>query len=209
MRITKEEWERTLAKRHGAENAGKLAAATVAVCGLGGLGASVAQMLVRMGTGKLILADFDRVELSNLHRQAYKFSQIGKYKTEATAENLREINPFAEIETHTVRISEENAGIVLKNADIVCEAFDNPIEKAALCDYVLSKTDKYAVAASGTAGLGAANEIKTEKITERFFLCGDGKSEVNEKNALYASRVTLCAAHQAHAVLRILCGETE
>ena len=55
--------------------------------------------------------------------------------------------------------------------------------------------------------MGSANDIRTRKITERFYLCGDETSEVKEQHSLVASRVMVCAAHQAHAVLRILAGK--
>ena len=64
--------------------------------------------------------------------------------------------------------------------------------------------DKYLVAASGMAGDGPANEIQTRRIGKRFYLSGDGHSDVERENCLLPSRVQLCAAHQAHTVLRII-----
>ena len=69
--------------------------------------------------------------------------------------------------------------------------------------------EKYLVSASGMAGLGPANTIKTRKITKHFYLCGDGVSDVADGMGLVSSRVMLCAAHEAHAVLRILAEEYE
>ena len=65
------------------------------------------------------------------------------------------------------------------------------------------------VAASGMAGLVSDNSIKTRKITKRFYLCGDEVSDVADTIGLVAPRVMLCAAHQAHMILRILAGENE
>lgn len=207
---SKEEWFSALEERHGKELQKKFLSATVAICGLGGLGSNIAIALARAGIGKLILIDFDRVDITNLHRQQYKVSQIGKYKTEALAENLKEIAPYLETEIHTVNITEENAVELLKNADIVCEAFDNAECKAMLTDIVLSELqDRYLVAASGMAGMGSANAIKSRKITSRFYLCGDEISDVNDGIGLVAPRVMLCAAHQAHTILRILAGNLE
>ncbi|MBQ2973540.1 MAG: hypothetical protein IJE19_04220, partial [Clostridia bacterium] len=59
------------------------------------------------------------------------------------------------------------------------------------------------------AGMGSANIIRTRKITNKFYLCGDEISDVNDGMGLVASRVMLCAAHQAHTVLRILAGKLE
>lgn len=202
---TKEEMQRTLEARHGKKLQEKFAASTVAICGLGGLGSHIAFALARAGVGRLILIDFDRVDISNLHRQQYKASQIGKYKTEALQENLREIAPYTDMEMHTVRITEENLKELLQDADIVCEAFDDAEAKAMLVNGVLEQFHrKYLIAASGMAGLGSANSIKTRKVMKRFYLCGDGVSDVLDDIGLVAPRVMLCAAHQAQMVLRIL-----
>ena len=202
---TKEEWINALTERHGEELQKVFSTATVAICGLGGLGSNIAIHLARAGVGKLILIDFDRVDITNLHRQQYKANQIGMYKTDALAQNLREINPYIEFETRTERIAEDNATALLQGVDIICEAFDDAECKATLTNTVLSELpDKYLVAASGMAGMGTVNSIKTRRITSRFYLSGDEASEVSDGIGLVASRVALCAAHQAHTVLRIL-----
>ena len=182
----------------------------VAICGLGGLGSNIAIHLARADVGKLILIDFDRVDITNLHRQQYKASQIGMYKTEALAENLREINPYIELETYTERITEDNAITLLQGVDIVCEAFDDAECKAMLTNTVLSDlSNKYLVAASGMAGMGTTNSIRTRKITSKFYLSGDETSDVSDDIGLVAPRVALCAAHQAHTVLRIIAKQFE
>ena len=98
---TKEEWNKALAQRHGEKLHKTFAAATVAVCGLGGLGSNIAICLARAGIGKLILIDFDRVDITNLHRQQYKADQIGKYKADALLENLLEIAPYIKADVFT------------------------------------------------------------------------------------------------------------
>ncbi|MBQ8508174.1 MAG: thiamine biosynthesis protein ThiF [Clostridia bacterium] len=207
---TKEEMRAALIDRHGEELQRRFEAATVAICGLGGLGSNIAISLARAGVGRLILIDFDRVDISNLHRQQYKASQLGLYKTEALAQNLREIAPYICLEAHALRITEDNFLPLLSSADIICEAFDQPESKALLVNGVLEKfPDKCIVAASGMAGIGAANAIQTRRISRRFYLCGDGCTDVKQAGSLVATRVMLCAAHQAHAVLRILAGEYE
>ena len=207
---TKEEWYEALCERHSEDIQRKFTSATVAICGLGGLGSNIAVALARAGVGKLILIDFDKVDITNLHRQQYKANQIGMNKTDALAHNLREIAPFTTVETHCVRITENNAEQLLGNADIICEAFDDAECKAMLTNLVLEKmSDKFLVAASGMAGMGSANTIKTRKVMSRFYLCGDEESDVQSEGSLVSSRVMLCAAHQAHTVLRILVGEFE
>lgn len=210
MPPSKDEIRKVLEARHGKELQARFSNATVAVCGLGGLGSNIAFSLARAGVGKLILIDFDRVDLSNLHRQQYGVSQLGAYKTDALSASLREIAPYVETVTHTVRVTEENITSLLQPADIVCEAFDRAEAKAMLVNGVLEKLpDKYLVAASGMAGLSSANQIKTRRVAKRFYLCGDEASDVAEGIGLVSARVMLCAAHQAHMVLRILAGEYE
>ena len=110
----------------------------------------------------------------------------------------------------TTRITEENFTDLLKDADVVCEAFDNAESKAMLVNGVLEQFPQcYLVAASGMAGMDTPNTIKTRKVTKRFYLCGDEVSDVADSIGLVAPRVMLCAAHQAHTVLRILAGEYE
>ena len=199
-----------MCERHGENLQKKFSGATVAICGLGGLGSNIATALARAGIGKLFLIDFDSVDISNLHRQQYKATQIGINKTDALSEIIKEIAPYVALETHSVRVTEENATELLKGADIICEAFDNAECKAMLTNLVLeTMPDKFLVAASGMAGFGSANTIRTRKVMSRFYLCGDEESDVQSEGSLVASRVMLCAAHQAHTVLRILAEQFE
>jgi len=207
--IKREEYFSALEERQGGDLCKKLSEAKVAICGLGGLGSNIAMLLARAGVGKLILADFDRVDLKNIHRQHYRITHIGMLKTEALSEEIREISPCTETMTFEAPITEKNVLSVVKNADIVCEAFDDPGCKAMLTEAVLGMTDKYLVAASGIAGLESPNGIKTVKVWERFYICGDGVSEVGEGSPLLSSRAALCAAHQAHTVLMILAGKKD
>ena len=207
---SKEEWMDALNERHGAQLQARFSSATVAICGLGGLGSNIAIALARAGIGKLILIDFDCVDITNLHRQQYKANQIGRYKTAALAENLQEIAPYIELVTITKRITETNVSSLLKDADVVCEAFDDPEAKAMLVNAVLEQfPHTYLVAASGMAGMDTPNTIQTRKVMKRFYLCGDEASDVVDTIGLVAPRVMLCAAHQSHTVLRIIAGEYE
>ena len=210
MLPTKNEWFVALSSRHGAELLKRFSSATVAICGLGGLGSNIVYALARAGIGKLILIDFDRVDITNLHRQQYKAKQIGQFKTEALAENIKEIAPYIDLVIITQMITQDNFKDFLQNADVVCEAFDDAEAKAMLVNVVLEQLPNcYLVAASGMAGMDSPNTIRTRKITKRFYLCGDEISDVSDTIGLVAPRVMLCAAHQAHTVLRILAGECE
>ena len=207
---SKKEWLTALEARHGKELQRKFSCATVAVCGLGGLGSNIAIVLARAGVKKLILIDYDRVDLSNLHRQQYKADQIGIFKTDALADTLLEIAPYVEIQKVTTRITEDNLASLLGDADVICEALDNAEAKAMLVNGVLEQLpDCYLVAASGMAGLETPNTIHTRRVMKRFYLCGDERNDVAETIGLVAPRVMLCAAHQAQTVLLILAEKYE
>jgi sulfur carrier protein ThiS adenylyltransferase len=180
------------------------------VAGLGGLGSNISVLLARTGVGHLLLVDFDTVEPSNLNRQSYYVSHLGMAKTDAMVQQLRQINPFITVESKTVRVTSENASTLFHDCDIVCEAFDNPVAKAELINSMLSQfPDKPIVAASGMAGFGSSNEIQTRKKFRNLYVCGDGETGAAVGNGLMAPRVTVCAAHQANMVLRLILGITE
>lgn len=207
--MTRTEWYSTLEKRHGKELQQKISSSSVAVCGLGGLGSNVAISLARSGVGKLILIDFDKVDLSNLHRQQYKISQLGMYKTEAMKQALSEIAPYCNVITHTIKLTEENLSL-LADCNIVCECFDNAECKAMLVNGIAERyPNKYIVAASGMSGLHTGNTITTKKLGKWLYICGDGTSDVADDGTLFAPRVMLCAAHQANTILRIIAGKLD
>ena len=207
---SREEMYAALAERHGAELQEKLNSASVAVCGLGGLGSNTAIALARAGVGKLHIIDFDKVDISNLNRQQYFPEQIGEPKTEALFDTLKRIAPYCEIKKDCVKLSEDNMKQLLSDESIIVEAFDKADQKAMLVNYVLKNMpEKYLVSASGMAGLAPSNMITTKRITFHFYMCGDGVSDIADGIGLISSRVLVCAAHQAHAVIRIIAGEYE
>ncbi|MBQ8514799.1 MAG: sulfur carrier protein ThiS adenylyltransferase ThiF [Ruminococcus sp.] len=207
--MTREDWFRALEQRHSADLQERFSQASVAICGLGGLGSNVAMALARAGVGTLYLIDFDRVDISNLNRQQYKASQLGLYKTEAMKQNLAEITPYCKVMINTVKLTEDNLSL-LGDYEIICECFDNAECKAMLVNGTAENyPEKYIVAASGMSGLHTSNKIRTRKLGQRIYLCGDGESDVQADGTLFAPRVMLCAAHQANAVLRIIAGKFE
>ncbi len=207
---SKEEIYAALVERHGVELQKKLENASVAVCGLGGLGSNISIALARAGVGKLHIIDYDRVDISNINRQQYFLEQIGQPKTKALFDTLKRIAPYCEIKMDNIKLSDDNMKDTLSNEGIIVEAFDKPDQKAMLVNYVLENMpDKYLVAGSGMAGLAPSNMITTKRIMKRFYLCGDGVSDVADDVGLISARVLICAAHQAHAVIRIIAGEYE
>lgn len=78
---------------------------TVCVVGVGGVGSVTAEMLTRCGIGKLILFDYDKVELANMNRLFYQPHQDGLSKVEAAKNTLQHINPDVEIEAYNYNIT--------------------------------------------------------------------------------------------------------
>ena len=207
---TKEDMYRALAERHGEKLQKRFASASVAVCGLGGLGSNIVIHLARAGVGRLHIMDFDTVDITNLNRQQYFHEQLGIPKSEALYDTLKRIAPYCDITADTVKLNEDNIPELLAAEEIVCEAFDRADQKAMLVNCVLENMpEKYLVAASGMAGIGSANTIRTRRVGERFYLCGDGVSDSGDGLGLISARVAVCAAHQANMVLRIIAGEYE
>ena len=205
--ISKEEIYSALEERHGKDIQKKFAAASVVICGLGGLGSNIAVSLARAGIGNIHLIDFDRVDVSNLNRQQYFVSQLGEYKTDALLNNLKNISPYTVITSQCVKLNEENIPELLAPYDIICEAFDKADQKAMLVNSVLENfPEKYLISGNGMAGFGSSNDIITRRITKRFYICGDGKSDISDGIGLVSARVAVCAAHQANMILRIISG---
>lgn len=178
---------------------------TIGIAGIGGLGSCVAGSLARAAIGKLVIADFDIVEMSNINRQQYFLHQIGKYKTEALTETLKQINPCLQIQSHRLKLTAENIPQTFADCEIICECFDLPDQKQMLVETVLNKMpEKIIVSASGMAGFGRSNDIVTKQINDRLYLIGDGVSAIGNGIGLYAARVAIAANHQANKVLELL-----
>lgn len=209
MRLTQEELHAALVERHGADIQKKLDRASVGIAGLGGLGSNIAVHLARLGVGRLVLVDFDTVDVTNLNRQHYTMKDIGVPKTLALLEQLEEINPYLQYEPYTERVIPAYVERMFAGCDVVCEAFDRADQKAMLIETLLERLpDTVVVSGSGMAGYGSANAIRTERRFGRLYVCGDGTSDIADGVGLMAPRVAVCAAQQATMVLRLLLGQT-
>jgi len=110
----------------GAAGQEKLAHATALLVGLGGLGSPAALYLAAAGVGRLLLNDFDRVDLSNLQRQVlYTEADVGTAKTIAAAAALAAINPGCRLEALDGRLDAESLAAAVSRADVVLDGSDN------------------------------------------------------------------------------------
>lgn len=204
----RDELEALMTARHTPGVHAKIKSATVGIAGLGGLGSAIAIALARIGIGKLILADFDVVEPSNLNRQQFFVDQIGKMKVAALIENLARINPYVDTEGHEVTLTPENVPTIFGNVDVMVEAFDVAENKAMLVESFRSaRSDTPLVVATGLAGYEPGNTIRTRRIGKNFIIVGDNETAAQPGTGLMAPRVGIAAHHQANAVLRLLLGE--
>ena len=187
-------------ERHILENA------KVGIAGAGGLGSNVAMLLVRAGMKKLVVADFDVVNESNLNRQFFFRRQLGEKKIAALAENLRMIEFGLDLSLHDVRLTPENTDFVFAGCNVVVEAFDSAEAKAMLLHSLLP-TGKPIVSATGLAGWGRSNDIRVRKVGRNLILVGDQMRDVRDGFAPVGVRVSIAAAMQANSVVSLLLGE--
>jgi sulfur carrier protein ThiS adenylyltransferase len=205
---TPEELEALMAARHTPGVHERIKKATVGIAGAGGLGSAIAVALARIGVGRLIVADFDVIEPSNLNRQQYFVDQIGMPKVDALRANLQRINPCVGVAVFYGRLDRENIPQIFNGVDVMVEAFDAPDQKAMLVETFLGRCPgKPLVAASGMAGYGPSNTVTTRRAATNLYLAGDGETAARVGEGLMAPRVGIAAHHQANAVLRLLLGE--
>lgn len=100
--------------------------ATVLIIGMGGLGCPVAMYLAAAGVGHLIIADDDRVELTNLQRQiAHGQESIGQLKVASAEQNLKRLNPEVRVTAIAARVQDAELADLVAQVDLVIDASDN------------------------------------------------------------------------------------
>jgi sulfur-carrier protein adenylyltransferase/sulfurtransferase len=104
----------------------KLKAASVLIVGTGGLGSPIALYLAAAGVGRIGLADFDVVDVSNLQRQiVHEENTIGRAKVDSAAQRLRDLNSHITLELHRNRLTHHNALDIIRRYDIIVDGTDN------------------------------------------------------------------------------------
>jgi sulfur carrier protein ThiS adenylyltransferase len=190
--------------RHDPKVLSALQKSVVGIAGAGGLGSNVAVSLARAGVGRLIIADFDKIEPSNLNRQQYSVRQIGLRKARALRANLKAINPFCKCAAHNVKITPSNAGMIFGDADILIEAFDKAEEKSMLIrTWLALRPLRPIIAASGLAGYGDNRGLRTRRMGS-LYICGDEKSRCRAGISPMAPRVAIVANMQANLAVELL-----
>nr|WP_256472450.1 HesA/MoeB/ThiF family protein [Methanocalculus sp. AMF5] len=110
----------------GEDGQERLKQATIFIAGAGGLGSPIGLYLAAAGVGRLILADYDTVDLSNLNRQVlHGTADLGRRKVDSARRKLEAINPEITIETESVTIDDNNLPELVGDADGIVDAMDN------------------------------------------------------------------------------------
>lgn len=193
-------FEQGIARYLSSEDQKRIRGVRIGIAGAGGLGSNCAWMLVRSGFTDFVIADYDRVEASNLNRQFYFAGQIGQLKVEALRQNLLAINPAVSVRAVETKVSPANAASLFAECHAVIEAFDEACDKKMLVEALLP-AGKFLVTASGIAGYGDSDRIQTHRIKHNFFMVGDMVSEASIACPPLAPCVTLAAAKEADLVL--------
>jgi len=183
----------------------QLASYKVAIAGCGGLGSNAAVALARIGVGKLLLVDFDRVEKSNLNRQFFFEDQIGQYKAIALSDNIKRIDSSIELEISLVKLDEFSVKKLFADVDLIIEAFDRAEAKQMLLETVLQYfPEKPLIMGNGMAGYGSFESIRQQHWDNQVYICGDFESEIADDNPPLAPRVGIVSNMQANLALELL-----
>ncbi|KAL3844309.1 hypothetical protein ACJIZ3_001712 [Penstemon smallii] len=114
---------------------------SVAIVGIGGVGSVAAEMLTRCGIGRLLLYDYDKVELANMNRLFFRPEQAGMTKTDAAVQTLSDINPDVVLESYTLNIT------TVQGFETFMSSLNNksfrPDKEGSGVDLVLSCVDNY------------------------------------------------------------------
>ena len=139
----------------GDDGVKRLAAAKVAVIGLGGVGGQAAEAIARSFVGTLVLVDGDRINVSNVNRQILSTAKnVGREKALVAADRAREINPEAQVTALPVFVTAENvATLPIWDADCVVDAIDDVDAKVALIKEARGRGVKI------VCSMGAANRF--------------------------------------------------
>ncbi len=163
--LNKKEIERfsrqIILKNIGSLGQKKIREAKVLIVGVGGLGCSVAEFLVRAGVGRIGIIDNDLVNLSNVHRQSlYDVGDINKSKVICAKNKLNKINPKISIRTYNVKLNNTNAAKLIKNYEYIVDGSDNFKTKFLINDNSL-KLKKFLV-------VGAISKFDGHLFTYNF-----------------------------------------
>ena len=133
----------------------------VLIVGAGGLGCPIADYLSRAGVGTIGIADFDKISLSNIHRQSlYDTKDIGKFKVDVLKKKIKLINPYIKVKSFKKKITDKNFKKIINNFDIIVDGSDNFKTKFIL--------NKYSIKYKKILVVGAINKFDGHVFSFNF-----------------------------------------
>ncbi len=165
-----EAWQQRTALLMGGETLSHMAQSTVAVVGVGGVGAYAAEMIVRAGVGHIVLLDCDVVSPSDKNRQLLALdSNMGRVKVEVMTARLKDINPTVQVDIIAEYLTEENVASLLGayKIDFLVDAIDTLTPKLALIEYCVKGGIPH-VSSMGAGAKYDATKVRLADLSKSF-----------------------------------------
>lgn len=157
----------------------KIRTFSVLIVGIGGVGSVVAEMLTRCGIGKLLLFDYDKVELANMNRLFFRPEQSGLSKVEASLQTLQGINPDVQFETFNMNITSA------ENYDLLLERIEHGGLDKQRVDLVLSCVDNYAARMTINQACNELGQLWMESGVSENAVSGHIQTMIPGRNACF------------------------
>ena len=126
----------------------KIINSKVLIVGAGGLGCPIADYLSRAGVGEIGIADDDKVNISNIHRQSmYYTDDINRFKVDVLKDKISKINSSVKVKRFKIKINKYNIEKIIKNYEIIIDGSDNFKTKFLLNDYCMVNKKKLIIGA--------------------------------------------------------------
>jgi len=193
----------------GTDGQKKLLQSTACIIGCGGLGGSIIELCGRLGIGKLILADGDRFDESNLNRQLLSTEElVGRSKVECAAARVYSLNPAIEVEIHNTYINDENVHSIIQGSHVVIDGLDNAKSRITLQDSCRDLSIPMVHGAIGNTLLHVTSILPGDNSIDKLY-SRDVKNGTPHIFGNPAVTVFLCAALEVSEALKILLNKGE
>ena len=198
-------YRQLILKKIGVVGQKKIFNAKVLVIGAGGLGCPLILYLAYSGIGNLGIADYDKIELSNLSRQIlFTKKDIGKYKVLVSKKVVRKINKKIKINIFLKKVDETNIKSIAKNYDIICDGTDNFKSRFLINDYCI-RNKKILISSAINKFDGQLFNFNFKKKTPCFrcFIPEPPLDEVNcETDGIMTTLAGIAGSLQANEVIK-------
>ena len=212
MKLDTRDFERfekqIILKKIGLAGQKKIKIAKVLIIGMGGLGCPLLTYLASSGVCNIGIADYDKVELSNLNRQIlFNASDIGKFKVSQAKSKINKIYKKIKIKTFKIKISKKNIDSIIKNFDIICDGSDNFNTRYLINDCRKNKKILISAAISKFDGHLFKYNFKKKGPCFRCFMPEQPMNENNcETDGIFSPVAGIVGTLQANEVLKTVLG---